>query len=104
MTLILTGNRASGKTYNLLNIASAQNIPVLVASKERKNILQEYAKKLNITVDIINIKEIDPKSYIKECAIDELETFIGELLGRHIIIDCCTVQGGVVNLTKERCK
>ena len=104
MTLILTGNRASGKTYNLLNIASAQNIPVIVASEERKKCLQEYAKKLNISVDIINVKEINPASYIKECAIDELETFIGEMLGRHIVVDCCTVQGGVVNLTKERCK
>ena len=43
--IIITGSRANGKTYNLLNIASAQNIPILVASEERRVALSEYAKK-----------------------------------------------------------
>lgn len=55
---IITGSRASGKTYNLLNIASAQNIPILVGSEDRRIALSEYAKKLGIKVDIINVRAV----------------------------------------------
>lgn len=100
--IIITGNRASGKTYNLLNIASAQNIPILVASEERRDSLSEYAKKLGIHVDVINIKAVDlTYSYIPKAAVDEIDTLIAEMLGWSIIeITHATALGTVVNLSK----
>ena len=101
--IIITGNRASGKTYNLLNIASAQNIPILVGSEERRITLSEYAKRLGIKVDIVNVKTIDlQQSYIPKAAIDEIDTFLAELLGRvRIEITHATALGTVVNLSKS---
>lgn len=100
--IIITGNRASGKTYNLLNIASAQNIPILVGSEERRIALSEYAKRLGIKVDVVNLRTIDPaRSYIPTAAVDEIDTLLAELLGQlRIEITHATALGTVVNLSK----
>ena len=101
--VIITGNRASGKTYNLLNIASAQNIPILVGCEERRKALSEYAKKLGIKVDVINVKTVDLRlTYLPKVAIDEIDTLLAELLGQfRIEITHATALGTVVNLSKS---
>ena len=100
--IIITGNRASGKTYNLLNIASAHNIPILVASEERRDALSEYAKRLGIQVDVINIKAIDlTYTYIPKAAVDEIDTLLAEIMGySRIEITHATALGTVINLSK----
>ena len=100
--IIITGNRASGKTYNLLNIASARNIPILVGSEERRITLSEYAKRLGIKVDIVNVKTIDmQKSYIPTAAIDEIDTLLAEIFSQvRIEITHATALGTVINLSK----
>ena len=101
--IIITGNRASGKTYNLLNIASAQNIPILVGSEERRITLSEYAKRLGIKVDVINVKTVDlSRTYLPKAAIDEIDTLLAELFGQvRIEITHATALGTVVNLSKS---
>lgn len=100
---IITGNRASGKTYNLLNIASAQNIPILVGSEERRKTLSEYAKKLGFKVDVINVKTIDlQRTYLPKAAVDDIELLLAEIFGQvRIEITHATALGTVVNLSKS---
>lgn len=55
MNTVLTGNRASDKTYNLFANCEAQSIPIVVASKEKETELKEYAKRLGFNVQIFYI-------------------------------------------------
>lgn len=74
---ILTGSRASGKTYNLLRECNNNNGVVLVKSKPDAVIMKEYAERLGFK----NVKVMSYLSFAESCTvispvyIDSIEDF-----------------------------
>lgn len=113
----LIGQRGSGKTYRLFEMAEKDGGYVLTTIK-RKKIMQDYARKLGFHVNVISVQDIvnlqvkffneakkagiknveEAKEYCKKfdtkVYIDDLDEFIDDLLPGFINIQAVTLTSG----------
>jgi len=77
---VYIGPRKSGKTTNLLIIANAKNVPILVHNQPMKRHLEDYAKRLGLkNVRVITLYELDRGS-VGGVIVDEAQLLLEQLL------------------------
>lgn len=99
----LIGNRGSGKTYHLFEMAE-KNDGVILTTDKRKEITQDYAKKLGFHVDVISKKDLEAiclndiltGSIHKDINIyvDDLDEYIDEFLPPFCKVQAVTLTAG----------
>lgn len=88
---IITGNRGSGKTTELVRYASENKITILVHNWHVKEYVNYVAREMGNTVSVMSIgefKSIHPSKRPSKVAIDEISLFMKCLLGTDV--DCIT--------------
>ena len=86
--ILIGGKRYCGKTTELINIASTNQIPIIVLNKQRGKFIQYIAKEKGKKVETISFTEIDKiiGMRINEILIDDLEDILSHIFfGRKII-------------------
>lgn len=87
--IIAGGKRCCGKTTELINIASTNEIPIIVLNKQRGNEIKAMAIKQRKKVETITLKEMSNITglRIEKILIDDLEDILNEIFyGRKIVV------------------
>ncbi|EPZ0458935.1 hypothetical protein ACXI9T_004202 [Bacillus paranthracis] len=86
MDMMIGGRRACGKTTELIKKASANNLYIVCASKNRVMYVSDLAKKLDLDIPFpISVSELPLHGYMKEVLVDDAEDVLSALIGKRVV-------------------
>lgn len=84
--MMIGGRRACGKTTELIKKASANNLYIVCASKNRVMYVSDLARKLGLDIPFpISVSELPLHGYMKEVLVDDAEDVLSSLIGRRVV-------------------
>ncbi|PFY95272.1 hypothetical protein COL57_22810 [Bacillus wiedmannii] len=83
--MMIGGRRNCGKTTTLIKEASARNLYIVCASKERVKYVSDLARDLGLDIPFpISVSELPLHGYMKEVLVDDVEDVLSALIGRKV--------------------
>lgn len=84
--MMIGGRRVCGKTTTLIKKASANNLYIVCASKDRARSVSVLANELGLDIPYpISVSELPLKGYMKEVLVDDVEAVLFAIIGRRVV-------------------
>lgn len=84
--MMIGGRRQCGKTTSLIRKASAENLYIVCASKERVRYVADLARRMEVDIPFpISLSEIPLRGCMRNVLVDDVEDVLSALIGRRVV-------------------